>query len=193
VAVNEKFLIGVTGMQGSGKATVRQAAEIMGYSTVVMGDKVREEAKRMSMEPTPENLGKLMLKLRDEEGPAAIAKRCIPKIERAKGNIVIVDGVRSLAEVEEFKKHFKHFTLIAVHASPKTRFQRLFHRERTDAPRSWQTFNERDMRELNVGLGIVIALADYMIVNEGTKEQIRQKAREVLEDATKKWTKQGFA
>ena len=183
--MKEKFIIGVTGMSGSGKAAVKQVAETMGYSTVVMGDEVREEAKRRNLETTPENLGKLMLKLREEEDPAAIAKRCIPKIENAKTNVVIVDGIRSLAEVEEFKKHSKSLAIIAVHASPKTRFQRLFHRERTDAPRTWQTFFERDLRELNVGLGAVIALADSMIVNEGTREQIRQKAREVLEDATK--------
>jgi len=187
--MKEKTIIGVTGMQGSGKASVKQVAETMGYSTVVMGDEVREEAKRRNLDLTPENLGTLMLKLREEEGPAVIAKRCIPKIENAKSNVVIVDGVRSLAEVEEFKKHFKDFTLIAVHASPMTRFQRLFQRERSDAPRSWQTFIERDMRELNVGLGTVIAMADYMIVNEGTREQIRQKAREVLEDATRRWMK----
>jgi len=187
--MKEKFIVGVTGTQGSGKATVKQMAETMGYSTVIMGDEVREEAKRRSLEPTPENLGKIMLKLREEEGLAAVAKRCIPKIENAKSNIVIVDGVRSLQEVEEFRKHFRDFTLIAVHASPKTRFQRLFHRERSDAPRSWQTFIERDLREFNIGLGAVIAMADYMIVNEGTKEQVRQKAREVLEDATRKWMK----
>ena len=64
--MKEKFVIGVTGMPGSGKATVKQMAE-MGYSTVVMGDEVREEAKRRNIEPTPENLGKLMLKLREEE------------------------------------------------------------------------------------------------------------------------------
>jgi len=189
VAMKEKFIIGVTGMQGSGKATVKQIAETMGYSTVVMGDEVREEAKRRNSEPTPENLGKIMLKLREEEGPATIAKRCMPKILEAKSNIVIVDGVRSLQEVEEFKIHFKDFTLIAVHASPTTRFQRLYHRKRSDAPRSWQTFIERDLRELNIGLGAVIAMADYMIVNEGTKEQVRQKAREVLEDAAKAWMK----
>lgn len=187
--MKEKFIIGVTGMQGSGKATVKQIAETMGYSTVVMGDEVREEAKRRNMESTPENLGTLMLKLREEEGLAAIAKRCIPKIEKAKSNVVIVDGVRSLHEAEEFKKNFKDFTLIAVHASPKTRFQRLFHRERSDAPRDWQTFTNRDMRELDVGIGAAIAMADYMIVNEGTREEIRQKAREVLEDATRRWMK----
>lgn len=187
--MKEKFIIGATGMSGSGKATVKQIAETMGYSTVVMGDEVREEAKRRNLEPTPENLGTIMLKLREEEGPTAIAKRCIPKIENAKSNIVIVDGVRSLQEIEEFKKHSKDFILIAVHASPNIRFQRLFHRIRGDAPRTWQTFTERDLRELNVGLGAVIAMADYMIVNEGTREQVRQKAREVLEDATRKWMK----
>lgn len=189
VAMKEKFVIGVTGMSGSGKATVKQVAEAVGYSAVVMGDEVREEAKRRNIESTPENLGELMLKLREEEGLAAIAKRCIPKIENAKSSIVIVDGVRSLQEVEEFKKHFRNFTLIAVHASPQTRFQRLYHRERSDAPRSWQTFADRDVRELNVGLGAVVAMADYMIVNEGTKEQSKQKAREVLEDITRKWMK----
>jgi len=189
MAMKEKFIVGVTGISGSGKATVKQVAETMGYSTVVMGDEVREEAKRRNLEPTPENLGTIMLKLREEEGPAVVAKRCIPKIEKAKSNTVIVDGVRSLAEVEEFKKHSKDFVLIAVHASPKTRFQRLFHRERSDAPRSWQTFIERDLRELNIGLGAVIAMADYMIVNEGTREQVRQKAREVLEDAIGRWMK----
>jgi len=186
--MKEKIIIGVTGMQGSGKATVKQVAEYMGYSSVVMGDEVREEARRRNLELTPENLGTIMLKLREEEGPVAIAKRCIPKIEKAKSNIVIVDGIRSLQEVEEFKKHFNDLTLIAVHASPKTRFQRLFHRIRTDAPRDWQTFIERDLRELNVGLGAVIAMADYMIVNEGTKEEMRRKAREVLE-ATRRWMK----
>ena len=187
--MKQKLLVGVTGMSGSGKATIKQIAEAMEYSTVIMGDEVREEAKRRSLEPTPENLGAIMLKLREEEGLATIAKRCIPKIENTKSNIVIIDGVRSLAEVEEFKRHSKNFTLIAVYASPKTRFQRLFHRERSDAPRSWQTFVERDLRELNIGLGDAIAMADYMIVNEGTKEQIRQKAREFLEDVTRRWTR----
>jgi len=187
--MKDKVVIGVAGMSVSGKASVKQMAESMGHAAVVMGDEVREEAKRRNIEPTPENLGTLMLRLREEEGLAAIAKRCMPKILNARSSIVAVDGIRSLQEVEEFKKHAKEFVLIAVHASPKTRFRRLFNRLRNDAPRDWQTFVERDLRELNVGLGAVIAMADYMIVNEGTKEQARQKAKEVLEDITRKWTK----
>jgi len=154
-----------------------------------MGDEIREETKRRGLEPTPENIGKTMLRLREEEGPTAVAKRCIPKIEKAKTDTVFVDGVRSLDEVEEFKKHFAGFSLIAVHSSPETRFQRLSRRKRSDDPRGWDVFSQRDLRELSVGQGDVIALADYMIVNEGTYEEFNAEVRSVLEAVIERWKK----
>jgi len=130
-----------------------------------------------------------MLKLREEEGPNVIAKRCIPKIEKANGTIVVVDGIRSPHEVKEFERHFPSFTLIAIHASPETRFQRLFKRRRSDDPNEWDTFAERDLRELSVSLGDVIAMADYMIVNEGTKNQLTSQIRKILEVVIESWTR----
>jgi len=183
--MKEKIVVGVTGMPGAGKATVKQMVQKIGYSVVVMGDEVREETKRRKLKPTPENIGMVMLKLREEEGPYVVAKRCIPKIEKAEGKVVIVDGIRSPREVEEFKRQFPNFILIAIHASPKTRFQRLFMRKRSDDPKGWKTFMERDLRELSVGLGNAIATADYMIVNEGTKAQLKRKVREVLEEVVR--------
>ena len=184
-AMKERIVIGLTGMPGAGKDVVREIIQKMGYPVVVMGDEIREEAKRRKLKPTPENLGKVMLKLREEEGPAAIAKRCIPKMEKAKEEVVAVEGIRSLYEVEEFKKHFPNFTLIAIHASPETRFQRLFQRKRSDDPKGWKTFVERDSRELGVGIGAAIATADHMIVNEGTKTQLERKTLEVFKEALK--------
>jgi len=58
---------------------------------------------------------------------------------------------------------------------------RLFERRRSDDPRTREIFIERDLRELNVGLGNAIATADYLIVNEGTKAQLEKKIRKVLE------------
>lgn len=178
----EKVVIGVAGMPGAGKATVRHIVQGMGYPVVVMGDIIREEAKQRKMEPTPENLGLIMLKIREQEGPAVVAKRCLPKIKKAKGKVVVIDGIRSLHEVKEFKRHFPNFTLIAIQTSPETRFQRLFKRRRSDDPRTWETFIERDTRELSVGLGDVIATADHIIVNEGTEEQLKRNVLKVLED-----------
>ena len=179
--MKERIVLGVAGMPGAGKGTVREIFQKMGYPIVVMGDEVREEAKRRNLKPTPENLGMIMLKLREEEGKAAVAKRCIPKMEKAKEKVV-VEGVRSLNEVNEFKKHFPNFTLIAIHASPETRFRRLFQRKRSDDPTRWETFRERDLRELNVGIGAAIATADQVIVNEGSKVQLKRKTREVLKE-----------
>ena len=184
--MREKIVAGVAGMPGAGKTIVREIVQKMGYPVVVMGDVIRAEAKRRKLEPTPENLGWIMLKLREEEGAAVVAKRCIPEIKDVKERVVIIDGIRSPHEVNEFKNQFPNFTLIAVHASPETRFKRLFQRKRSDDPRMWKTFIERDLRELSVGLGDVIATVDYMIVNEGTKGQLRRKVRKILEDAVRK-------
>jgi len=187
--MKQKIVVGVAGMAGAGKETVNDIARSMGYSIVAMGDEVRRETERRGLKPTPNNLGKTMLKLREEEGPTVMAKRCLSKIEAAGSKVVVVDGVRSLHEVDEFRKHFPNFTLIAIHSSPETRFQRLFQRERSDDPKGWQTFVERDLRELSVGLGSAVATADYMIVNEGTKDELKRNIRKVLEAVVSKWMK----
>ncbi len=183
----EKLVVGLVGMPGAGKSVVVNVAKVSGYGVVVMGDEVREEVRRKGLEPTPENLGRIMLELRRLEGEAVIARRCVSKILDKTESKVIVDGVRSLAEVEEFKRHFPKFTLIAVHASPEIRFRRLFHRQRSDDPKDWEIFCERDMRELSVGLGNAIAMAEYMIVNEESLNVAKKKATEVLRRIEAKW------
>lgn len=184
-----RLIVGVTGMAGSGKSIVVEAAVANGYDVVSMGDEVREEAKKRCMEPTPENLGTVMLELRQAEGESVIARRCIPKIERTAKQKILVDGVRSLAETEEFKKHYPDFSLIAVHASPETRFTRIYNRQRSDDPKDWLIFQKKDQRELNVGLGNAIAMAQHIIVNEGNPQTAKEEATEVLRKVEAKWTK----
>ncbi len=180
--MKDKVVVGVAGMPGAGKGAFRRVIQGMGYPVVMMGDEIRDEAKRRKLKPTPENLGKIMLQLRESEGPAAVAKRCIPKLKKTKGKVVVVDGIRSLDEVEEFKRHFPNFALIAIQASPKTRYGRLSRRKRSDDPKSWETFMERDLRELGVGIGAVIATADNLIVNEGTLAQLKKKIKRLMKE-----------
>jgi dephospho-CoA kinase len=182
-----KLVVGLAGMPGAGKSVVVNVARARGYGVVVMGNEIREEARRRGLEPTSENIGFLMLELRRLEGEAAIAKRCMPKILSEAKEKIIVDGVRSLAEVEEFRKNFKSFVLVAVHSSPETRFKRLYHRQRSDDPKNWEIFHERDLRELSVGLGSAIAMAEYMIVNEESLDAVKRKAEQILERIEEKW------
>jgi dephospho-CoA kinase len=187
--MNEKFIVGLVGMPGAGKSVVVSVAKENGYGVVVMGDVVREEAERQCLNPTPKILGKIMLELRRREGNTVVARRCISKIKEAKEAKIIVDGIRSLSEVEEFKRHFRNFALVAIHSCPETRFRRLYRRQRSDDPKSWELFLERDMRELSVGLANAIALAEYIIVNEERVEDVKVKAREVLRKVERKWIK----
>ena len=187
----EKLVVGLAGMPGSGKSLVVETAMKMGYGVVVMGDVIREETQKRGLKLNPKNIGKVMLELRKKSGASVIADRCISKIERQESGKVIVDGVRSLSEVDAFKKHFSNFSLMAVYASPETRFIRLYRRHRSDDPDGWEVFQERDMRELGVGLGDVIAMAEYLVINEHSKGKSNTKAatKRFIRRIEEKWLK----
>ena len=183
----DKIVVGLAGMPGSGKSLVVSVARDLGYAIVVMGDVIREETLKLGLELTPQNVGKVMLQLRADGGTAVVAQKCIPKIESQESSKVLIDGLRSLYEVEAFKSHFTKFTIAAVHASPETRFNRLFNRRRSDDPSGWAVFRERDMREISVGLGNVIAIAEQMIVNENSVDEVKAKVAEALRRIERKW------
>jgi dephospho-CoA kinase len=94
--------------------------------------------------------------------------------------LTIVDGIRSLAEIEAFKNTFE-VVLVAVHASPLSRFKRLTKRGRSDDPDTWEEFRERDRRELGFGIGDAIAMADIMIVNDDGVDQLRISFEKLME------------
>jgi dephospho-CoA kinase len=165
--MQRKKVIAISGMPGAGKGVASEAGKSLGFDVLVLGDVIREETERRGIEPTPKNMGNVMLELRANEGVAVVAKRLLPKIESARSSTVIVEGVRSMHELQELQSKYEVIT-VAIHASPKTRFQRLLSRKRSDDPKTWEVFFERDSRELNVGLGHVIALADLVLINEGT-------------------------
>lgn len=185
----DKLVVGLAGMPGSGKSLVVETAAALGFGVVVMGDVVREETQKLGLELTPKNVGRVMLELRRKGGASVVADKCIPKIEQQECAKVIVDGVRSLSEVDAFKKHFSNFSLIAVYASPETRFNRVYRRQRSDDPDGWEVFRERDLRELGVGLGDAIALAEYLVVNETSKAKPKAAVKRFIQRIEEHWMK----
>jgi dephospho-CoA kinase len=143
-----------------------------------MGDVVREETLKRYGKVTPDLMVKTSRDLREEHGEEVIALRTIERVKPCE-KVVVIDGVRSLREVEVFKRYGSVIT-VAVHSSPKTRFERLLRRKRPGDPSTYEEFYERDMTELRFGLGDVIALADHVVVNEGDIEEAKAKAREIF-------------
>jgi dephospho-CoA kinase len=175
-------VIGIVGLQGSGKTEVARAIARFRIPCVRMGDVVWKEVRRRGQKVTEANVAKVASELREKEGLGAIAKRCIPLIKaRGKGKkAVIVDGIRGVEEVKEFRRAFgENFHLIAVQASEQTRYSRVEARGRADDAITPKRFIEKDWREGKWGLNEAIALADFTILNEGTLEELQEKATEI--------------
>ncbi len=171
-------------MPGAGKSTIAEGLKLKGYDIINMGNAVREEAKKRNLESTGSNLGKLMLELREKNGPGAIAELVKPQIESSIASVIIIDGVRSTDEIQVLRK-LGGVKLLAIHASTDTRFDFLQKRGRLDDPQTKDHFEERDNRELGVGLSKPIALSDYAISNiDLTKDQLIETAFKIIQSWT---------
>ena len=168
-------------MPGSGKSTIVFALKARGIEALNLGDGVRAEAKRRNLEPTGDNLGKLMLELRKKNGAGAIAELLTESIKNSQSNVIIVDGVRSITEVEVLR-NVGSVKLLSIEATADTRYKFLSSRGRSDDPITREKFEERDNRELGVGIGESIAIADETIVNSDiTLDELTERAYKVIE------------
>lgn len=180
-----KLIVCLTGMPGAGKSTIAAGLEKKGFTSINMGDAVRAEAKRRNLDPSGQNLGKLMLELREKNGQGAVAELIKDKIVNSKSDVVVIDGVRSNAEIEVLKK-ITQVKLLAIHASTDTRFGFLSTRKRSDDPSDRKMFDERDNREIGVGISASIALADETISNNNLSiDHLVDTAYQII----KKWLK----
>ncbi len=178
--LNTLLLILVAGMPGSGKSLfVKIAVEKYGLPTYTMGDVIREDAVKMFGIVNQYTMLETSRRVRQIYGPGYVASKIIQKIRREE-KTVLIDGVRSLDEVKVFRK-YGETVIVAIHASPRTRFERLRKRGREGDPSTWEEFVRRDYMELSFGIGDVIALADYMIVNEGSIDETLRNIENVLD------------
>lgn len=165
----DTLIVGLTGMPGAGKTTVANYLSQKGIPLLVMGDVVREVAESDGLELTSDNLAKLMLRLRKRNGPEAVAHLIVNKIKLMKKedkqlSVVIVDGIRSMAEVRLLRR-IGSVKLLAIHGSTLTRYTHVRERGRSDVPSNIGEFDKRDKIEMDVGISNAIALADETISN----------------------------
>jgi dephospho-CoA kinase len=144
-----------------------------------MGDIVREKAKEFGLDSSDTSVGNLANEERKRFGMDIWAKRTIPYVG---GDLVVIDGTRGPDEIRAFKHAFgDDLKVVAIHASPKVRFDRLKARARPDSPAKPSEFDARDRRELDWGLGEAIALADYMVNNDGTLKELKAEVDKLLD------------
>ncbi|WP_336342936.1 AAA family ATPase [Halalkalicoccus ordinarius] len=173
-------VIGTVGLPGSGKGEAATVARELGIPVVTMGDVIRRECRNRGLDPADHH-GEVARALREEDGPLAIAERSLPLIEEdlEENGTVLVDGLRSGAEVDRFEEAFgEDFLLVAVEAPFELREERIGVRGRDNA--DVESLEIRDERELGFGMGEAIERADVSIENTESLERFRERVRTIL-------------
>ncbi len=171
-------LIVTVGMPGSGKDELLGVARGMGLATLKMGDLVRDETRRRGLPLSNANVARVASEERNKHGAGIWAQRALPKLTETR---MLVDGCRSDDEVTVFRHNFGDLFVLGIYASPETRHERMSTRGRSDDGGDLQEFYDRDRRELKWGIGNAFALADGMLINEGSIDQFRRDARAMIE------------
>ena len=176
-----KLIVCITGMPGAGKSTVASIAKELGFMIVNLGDFVRESALNENIEPTASNLRELMIRLRKNHGEGVMAEMASKSIIKSKSRLIIIDGIRSMNEVNVLK-NMGQVKILSIHASKPVRVSFQTKRGRSDTPKDENGFSERDKVELGVGIGESIALADETIVNNQIEmNKLKELGKKVLE------------
>jgi dephospho-CoA kinase len=178
-------VIGFCGLPGSGKSSALIAVEDLG-KIITMGDVIRKEAINRNIEPNNENLGKIAKELRERGGDAIVAEKSVEMIKNQTNKVVFVDGIRSLSEIEVFRRYWK-FPVIAIETSNELRHEWIKKRARSDDSKTLIEIMKRDKRELGFGLKEVINKANYKIMNDSSKEELKKITREIVLEIIKNY------
>lgn len=176
-------IIAVVGMPGSGKSeAIEHLQERYKWPKVYFGDVTFNEMNKRGLERNQANERLVREDLRNMHGDDYYAKEVIKMID-ALGDVpvVLVESFYSAAEYRAFKERFgDEFLVIAIHAKPSIRHSRLA--DRPERPLNRQEAEERDWAQLSrLTQGTPIALSDFMIINEGSRESLYGQIDAVIE------------
>jgi dephospho-CoA kinase len=174
-------VVAVVGMTGSGKSEVAAIFRGRGFAPVRFGDITDAEVKKLGLPLTEENERPVRERLRKKHGMEAYAKLSVPRIDATlKNSNVVIDGLYSWEEYNYLKDHYgDDFIVIAVWASPQTRYRRLGGRK--VRPLTPEEAAGRDRAEIeNLNKGGPIAMADYTILNESAMADLKRQVERII-------------
>ncbi|MEE3030316.1 MAG: AAA family ATPase, partial [Candidatus Thermoplasmatota archaeon] len=191
----------LTGLPGSGKSVASDIAKSMNIPVIIMGNVIRRETAERGLEPNSRNIGMVASDLREKFGDDVVLQRIWPIIsqELKNNNLVLIDGMRSIAERDALVQLMGFEPeILAILASENIRNSRLIQRKRSDDLDIESTkenknnlkqvnkeknhvISERDAREKGWGVESLLERANYKIDNEDSMELFRISVKALLE------------
>ena len=193
----KKMIIGVVGKIAAGKTTVAKFFKEKGFCRASCSepliDLLTHNVSEYSWipelpekaEPTRERLIEFGKYLKEKYGGDVLIRLAVDKKRHCEK--VVIDGVRSREEIEAIKR--LGGKVIYVEARPEIRFERLMRRKarKDKIIKSFADFKAMDDAEERLyKTSELKGLADYVIVNEGTLDELREKVERIIEEITGK-------
>lgn len=173
-------LIGLTGPNGAGKGEAAEFLKAKGYDGFSLSDVIRDKLREEGKTTSRDNMIEKGNALRRQFGPDILARLIMGKI-RGKA---VIDSIRNVSEVEYLRGR-GGFVLIAVDAPAETRFERARARGRDESVQTLDQFVRKEAAEKGEDAGAqqldkVMAMADIILTNDGSLEDLRRKLEELL-------------
>jgi dephospho-CoA kinase len=176
----EARLIGLTGTNGSGKGEAAAYFKKKGYAYFSLSDVIRDALRNDGKEDTRDNLIEKGNKLRKKYGPDILARLAMEKVE----DKTVIDSIRNPSEVKYLRKE-KEFILLAIDAPVELRYERVKRRGRQESASTLEEFIKKEKEEMTDSekgqqLHRCMKMADIIIMNDGTLEDLHLKLEEIV-------------
>ncbi len=177
------MLIGLTSRNAAGKDKVAHyLVEHHEFGYFSLSDILREELKKKGLPITRENLIAEGNAQRQAKGAGVLAERALAELEGVKAGVVV--SIRNPGEVSTLRKR-DDFILVAVDAPVQLRYERAKARSRSDDAKTLEEFIRDEQAELagnenEQQLERIFRMCDWVIVNDGTLEELYAKVEELL-------------
>lgn len=173
-------LIGLTGTNSAGKGEAAAFFMSRGYGYRSLSDVIRDRLRAEGLEESRDNLIRTGNALRREGGPDVLARLVMADIRPPS----VIDSVRNPMEIAHLRTR-PGFILLALDAPLGLRFERALARGRIESAATLAEFarkedEERGSRPEAQQLDACIALADAVVVNDGTLEDLHRKLEAFL-------------
>lgn len=181
-----KIVIGLVGPIASGKGTIAKILEEKGYKFYSLSEGLKEEVQRRGLKVSRYNCNLVSNDMRQNLGADILAKMTAEIIERDNPQYAVIDAIRNPREINYLRQKF-NARIIGVVADQKKRYKMFFERGTfTEELKTWEQFKELDDREMaQVGehkqqVKASLNLADFVIENNGTIEELSQKVENFI-------------
>lgn len=181
-----KVVIGLVGEASSGKGELASFLQKKGFSYYSLSDTLRNIATSLGLSHERDSLMGIGNSLREKFGSDILARGAKRWIETETNSRVVIDSIRNPGELTFLRQEVDGY-IVGLIMSPERRYELMRGKNRPGDPNNLEDFlallhHEHGIGQTENGIQVkqCLDLADTVIQNNGTLEELYANATEVL-------------